>query len=108
MNPPGEGVPAVDGSPEKPPEGIAEQKSEGQKPAEVAEAEDEKLAQKSVDGLDAATRGDEDEIHSESPIDDDAPQIPKDFYYKAEDHISHARVMEDSGLPQDMLTLQYL
>ena len=39
--------------------------------------------------------------------DGEEEKIPDDFYYDAEDHISKALVSEDSGLPLDLLTIQY-
>jgi hypothetical protein len=34
-------------------------------------------------------------------------RIPEDYFYNYEDHVSKAVVPEDSGLPQDMLVLEY-
>ncbi|KAK6165219.1 hypothetical protein SNE40_023570 [Patella caerulea] len=33
--------------------------------------------------------------------------IPNDFYYTLEDHVCGAEITEDSGLPQDLLTLKH-
>ena len=67
------------------------------------------FSDETADGLDPKTRGDEHELTSEHAldIDDDAPKIPEDFYYSVEEHVSQAMVTEGSGLPQDLLQLQY-
>jgi hypothetical protein len=65
---------------------------------------------KPADGLSPDTRGDEDEIASEQAFsaEDDAVKIPDDFFYDYNDYVSKASVTDDSGLPMDLLTLQYL
>ena len=40
-------------------------------------------------------------------LQDDTPAIPDDFYYNLEEHVSKPAVTEDSGLPADLLTLEY-
>ena len=69
-----------------------------------------KTKKKPADGLSPDTRGDEEEIASEQMFgqEDDAERIPDDFYYDFNDHVSKAAVSDDSGLPMDLLTLQYL
>lgn len=95
---------AAGGEPDQPKAVSFEEKTE--KAAQKEEEGTEK--QESVDGLDPATRGDELEVHSESPVDpDDTSKIPDNFYYNVEEYISRPRIMADSGLPQDILTLQY-
>ena len=37
----------------------------------------------------------------------DEPAIPDDFYYEVQDHVSKPTITEGSGLPPDLLTLQY-
>ena len=39
--------------------------------------------------------------------DDEEEKIPDDFYYNFEDHSSRPQITEESGLPSDLLTLQY-
>ena len=39
--------------------------------------------------------------------DDEEEKIPDDFYYNFEDHSSRPQITEESGLPNDLLTLQY-
>ncbi len=66
------------------------------------------FADETADGLDPNTRGDEQEIISEQLDDEDSrPKIPEDFFYNSDDHISKANVTEGSGLPTNLLTLQY-
>ena len=61
-----------------------------------------------VDGMAVTTRGDEYEIESSEILaDDDETKIPDDFYYDVMEHISSPLVSEESGLPKDLLTLQY-
>ena len=53
------------------------------------------------DATDGEKKGGEEEEEKE------VPKIPVDFYYKYEELMSKARVTEGSGLPNDLLTLQY-
>ena len=41
-------------------------------------------------------------------IQDDSPAIPDDFYYELDEFVSKPFVTEDSGLPSDLLTLQWV
>ena len=41
-------------------------------------------------------------------LQDDTPAIPDDFYYNLDDHMSKAVITDESGLPGDLLTLQYV
>lgn len=62
-----------------------------------------------VDGMSPDTRGDEDEIESEQQFaDNEAEKIPDDFFYEYSEHVSKPSITDDSGLPLDFLTLQYL
>ena len=62
-----------------------------------------------VDGQDPTIRGDEQEVVSEESHheDDEEERIPDDFYYNFDDHVSTAIVEEESGLPLNLLQLQY-
>jgi len=63
---------------------------------------------KVANGMSPDTRGDEDMIESEEVMDtDDRVRLPEDFYYEYEDHVSKAFVSDESGLPENLLTLQY-
>jgi len=54
-----------------------------------------------------STVGDEDEIVSQQPFDDDddVKPIPDDFYYNYDEHVSKAAVSDESGLPPNLMTL---
>lgn len=118
---PGQGQTIGEGQDAKPEEGTKEaapnqgesqkqeSQGEGQKSEETkveGQDGDQPASSSPVDGENPATRGDEDEIESVEHK-DEVPKIPDDFFYKYEEHVSQARVSEDSGLPSDLLTLQY-
>lgn len=54
-------------------------------------------------------RGDEDEVESNEILrsDEDAERIPDDFFYDYAAEMCKPFVTEDSGLPGDLVTLQY-
>ena len=56
-----------------------------------------------------ATRADALEIVSEtaSRLDDEEERIPDDFYYDFAEHMSKPVITEESGLPPNLLQLQY-
>ena len=61
-----------------------------------------------ADGQDPATRGDEDDIASEEIKGDEHEKcIPDDFYYENHEHISRPKISDGSGLPKELLSLEY-
>jgi len=63
--------------------------------------------QKPADGLSPHTAGNEDQIESEQPFDEeeDVKLIPDDFYYSYDEHVSKAAVSDESGLPPNLMML---
>jgi hypothetical protein len=81
---------------------VPTQEKSSEESGETASAE-----KKAVDGEDPGIKGDEDEVESMEHKDDDIPKIPEDFFYDYKDHVSQAKVSEESGLPTDLLTLHH-
>ena len=75
---------------------------------DVLQGADEPLKPKIANGMSPETRGDEDMIESEEVLDtDDRVKILDDFYYDYEEHVSKPFITDESGLPENLLTLQY-
>ena len=127
MQPASEQPPATDvsGKEEKKEETADEKKEEEEKKGEEEKKDDEKEnpdkdkkedeesgnkkddedGEKEKETADGETAEGEKEEQGEEK--QEVKQIPVDFYYNYDELMSRARVTEGSGLPNDLLTLQY-
>ncbi|XP_060551905.1 LOW QUALITY PROTEIN: cilia- and flagella-associated protein 44-like [Ruditapes philippinarum] len=102
---PAEGQEVTEGG--QKPEEAAKQKVEGQQ-EEQKEAKEESTEQKPAETTQQAEEGGEgEEGDEEQEKKEEEPKIPDDFYYEYENFASRPTITAESGLPEDLLTLQH-
>ncbi|KAL5020106.1 hypothetical protein ScPMuIL_002998 [Solemya velum] len=89
-------------------EGEEAEKSEVLKDGEEeVEDENQNAADKEEEVKEKEADKTDEEKPEEEKKEEDDNKIPVDFFYKIEDMVSHAKVSEESGLPEDLLVLQH-